>query len=234
VNRRLLPYIPLPTTDPGDPLGGGPAPVPPAPVPPVPVPPKTFTQAELDAINARTRSEATRAANNALFTALGVTSQQEADALVKKAREADEAGKTEAQRAQAAADTARTVAEQATAQAAADRLATLTERALIRAGLPLEVDDAAGAKVENPQLAYALRLVDVPAGSDEATIKTAVEAVKATFPQMFTSTAAAPAAPSSLQPPRPPATPGGKPSTPQEMAARAREQFGYGTRKTTT
>lgn len=233
MNRRLwMPTGALLPEDPPNLLGGGG--VPPVPTPPVPPVDRTFTQAEVTAMMARERDQGGRSTREALLQQLGVTTAEEADALVKAAKAANDAALTEQQRATAAAEAEKTAATQERAAAAAEILASRTERALIRAGLPLQVEDPAraGQMVENPQLAYALRLVTVAPGADEAAISTAVDQVKAAFPTMFAAPAAAPPAGGSvIRPPRSPATP---PADSSAMAAQARKEFGYGSRTATT
>lgn len=224
MNRRLrMPMGALLPEDPPAPLGGAPLPAPPA-----PVVERTFTQAEVTAMMSRERDQGGRSSRDALLQQLGVATPEEADALVKAAKAASDAQLNEQQRATAAAEQARVVAEQAGATAAAEVLATRTERALGRAGLPLDVEDPSrpGQTMENPQLAYALRLVHVEPGADAAAITAAVEQVKAAFPTLFAAPAAAPAAPPIFGGNRPP-LPSSTPLDPHAMAAQARKEFGH-------
>lgn len=79
---------------------------------------KTYTQEELDRIIGERAERAKNSANNELLTTLGVSSLDEAKAILAKHKEVEEASKTELQRAQEDAQAAKQAAEQAKAEQA--------------------------------------------------------------------------------------------------------------------
>lgn len=90
---------------------------------------KTFTQEELDALFAQRATQAKTSALSDLFKEIGVENADTLKALITKAKEADDAQKSELQKAQDKAALAeKTLAEQKTAQDAA--LAELEKRIL--------------------------------------------------------------------------------------------------------
>lgn len=171
--------------------------------------PKTFTQEEVDRMVGRARGEAKRSAASELAEQLGCT-VEEAKAKIAAATAADDALKTETQRALDAATAAQAEAERARTAAAAERVAAKVERKLLKAG----VDDKA--------LGRAVGLVNVAPDADDDTIDTEIEALKVDVPALFTPTASDTKPPAGATPPRPPARPGGDTKT---AAERARERF---------
>ncbi len=177
--------------------GSGEGGAPPAPggtgTPPAPAPTITTAEAtraaELAAANAKT------AAEQAIADQLGVTIE-EAKKIVADKKAADDATKSEAQKALEAAQTAQAAAEKAKADADRERLAAKVERKLAAAGIP----EAA--------MTRASRLVAVPADADDAAIDVEITALKTEMPALFTTPGGAPPAPpagTGTPPPAPPA-----------------------------
>lgn len=171
--------------------------------------PKTFTQEEVDRMVGRARGEAKRSAASELAEQLGCT-VEEAKAKIAAASAADDALKSEAQKALDAATAAQAEAEKARTAAAAERVAAKVERKLVKAG----VDDKA--------LARAAGLVNVAPDADDDAIDAEIEALKADIPALFTPADGTPPPPPGVTPPRPPGRPGGDTKT---AAERARERF---------
>ncbi len=141
-------------------------------------PPRTFTQAEVDAMMTREKNQGKAAGIREVSERFGV-SIDEAAQIIQRAKDADEAQKTEAQRARDAADAEKRAAEQEKANAAAERHATRVERALLRHGLA--VPEQGG----DTFIAKAVGLVDAEAGADDDAIKAAVDKLKGTVPALF-------------------------------------------------
>lgn len=161
-----------------------PTPPPPPPTPPEPTPPPTsaatLTQAQVDAIVARQRTEAGDKATAKLLADLGVTSIDDAKALVAAKKAADEKDLSDAQKA-----TKR--AEEATAKALADSAtaAATTRRANVTLAL-------AGAAVRTDRITQAttLLLADLPADADEKAIAEAVKAQTTAMPEFYATAGA--------------------------------------------
>jgi hypothetical protein len=170
-------------------------------------PPKTFTQEELDRITGRARAEAKRAAAAELAEALGCT-VDEAKAKIAAASAADDATKSETQKALDAAKAAQAEAEAAKANAAAERLAARIERKLTAAGVP------------EATLARAARLLDVDPDADDEAIAAEIETLQSEVPALFTSTGDGTPPPPGVPPAKQKRQAGGK-----SAAERARERF---------
>lgn len=171
--------------------------------PAAPVEPRTFTQDDLTAIATREREQGKRAgetaaqeAINAAIKAAGLDGDLTAilDAA-KRATAADEAAKTEAQRDAEAAAKIKAEAEQLLATAAKTLHDTKVTQALAGAVDPV----------------IAARALDVPVGADDATIKAAVDQLKAKVPGLFGGT------------PFGSGDPGKQPTTPTPGGTSARE-----------
>ena len=171
--------------------------------------PKTFTQEEVDRMVGRARGEAKRSAATELAEQLGCT-VDEAKAKIAAVTAADDALKSEAQRALDAANEAKAEATRARAAADAERLAARVERKLAAAG------------VDPKTLTRATALVAVGPDADDAAIDAEIEALRADVPALFTPTADGTPPPAGVTPPRPPATHGGGTKT---AAERAKERF---------
>lgn len=135
-------------------------------------PPKTFTQAELDKLAGRRAAEAKKAAAKEIADQLGVTVDQ-AKKIIADAQAADDAKKTDTDRALEAAKAAQAEAEQARADAARERFAAKVERRLTAAGVP----EAA--------LARAARLITVDPDADDDALAADIDALKADLPALF-------------------------------------------------
>lgn len=171
---------------------------------------KTFTQADLDRVAGAARAEAKRAAARELAEQLGCT-VDEAKAKIAAAAAAEDAEKTEAQRAREAADAEKAAAATERAEAAKERLAAKVERHLLRAG------------VDEKALDRAHRLIDVTPDASDDDITTEIEALKADIPALFTPVGTQTPPPSGRsRDARPPA--GGQQTGTSEERARARRQ----------
>jgi hypothetical protein len=154
-----------PEGDPADPPAGG--------------APKTFTQEDLTRIATAESAKGKRAGAAEVAAELGMT-VAEAKALIATATAANDAAKTEAQKATDAAAASKTASDALGVTAAATILASKVTRALLIAGIAPQVDGK-----DNPQLALAARLVDVPADADDAAITAAIASVKTQAPSFF-------------------------------------------------
>lgn len=119
-------------------------------------------------------------AEKALAEQLGCTPQEAKQAL-DAMRAADDAKKSDTQRALDAAKSAQTAAERAQAEAAAERLAAKVERKLHAAGVGAGLDPEKQAAA----IARAARMVTVPVDADDQTITAEVESLKADVPGLF-------------------------------------------------
>ena len=146
------------------PAGGTGTPPPPA--------AETVSKAEAERQATAAANAAKKAAEQQVADTLGVT-VTEAKKIIDAQKSAEDAAKSETQKALEAATAAQTAAEQAKSEAAADRLAAKVERKLGAAG----VDDKA--------LARAIRLVTLDADADDAAIDAEIEALKTDVPGLF-------------------------------------------------
>ncbi len=138
---------------------------------------KTFTQEELDAVAGKARTEGRTAAEKELLKSLGIDSVEAAQAALKAHRDAEEASKTELQRAQDEAARLTAEVEAVKAQATTAVALSRLEGALRDAGV-------------NPaRIPAALRLVELDKlkveGTEVTGLLEAVESVKATSPEWF-------------------------------------------------
>lgn len=132
----------------------------------------TFTQEDLNRIAAREKDEGKRAALSEVAKTLGCTVEEAAD-IIKRSKEADDAQKTEAQRAKEAAERAKAEADEEKAQAAREKHIVRVERALLKAGVP-------DAKIER-----VARMMDVEVGAEPEKLDEAAKALKKDFPELF-------------------------------------------------
>lgn len=163
---------------PGARMEDPPAPPAPAPTPtaaPAPAP-VTVPQDQVNAIVARTKTETEASATAELLKRLGFATVEEAEEAAKRAKAADDAAKTQAQRDAADAAKAKTEADALKAEAATERHTAKVERALATGGLD----------VANETLLRAgLAALNLKVDADDATIKTAVEQLKKDAPALF-------------------------------------------------
>jgi len=140
---------------------------------------RTFSQAEVDKLLARTRNEGSRAASKAAAEALGM-SIDDAKALIAARKAAEEAELTEAQRAKADAEQARAEANRIVEQARAAQLRADATVALLGGDNPLNRD----------RLDLALRVVlpDVIGSDDEDALPSAIETLRGQSPEWFRPT----------------------------------------------
>lgn len=197
------------------------------PAPPIPAAPtdpraaenadKTFTQEQVTAFLTREKDQGERAGKAAVAAALneklvaaGLTDVDldTAIALAASARAAEDAQKSEAQRALEAANTAKADAERIRAEATAELHAAKVTSALTSAGAA--------------NVAIAARAIDVTPGATPEEIKAAVDKLKTDAPGLFATTAAPGSDPGT--------PPGGKPAgqTAKERAAALAEARGWG------
>lgn len=134
--------------------------------------PRTFTQEEVTRMMAREKSQGREAAERALSEELGV-SLDDAKSIIKAARDAEEAAKSEAQREKEAAEAARREAEAEKAAAARERHDLKVERML---GI---ADEAKAARVR--------KMLTVEAGASDDDIQADIDSLKADFPELFTT-----------------------------------------------
>lgn len=198
------------------PIAGGSGPTgEPTPTPPAPA--ATFTQEQLNAIIAREtgkerdkgKAEGIAAAQAELEKNLGMPVGDLA-AFIKEKKDADDAAKTEAQKALDKANRDAAAAAQATTAAKAEVFATRAERYLLRAGLDIPAD--AKPEAVAATLGRVRGMLTVNADADEAAIAADVETLKTAFPALFTPTTPTPPPPGS-DPRRKPGQPGTPPTT---------------------
>lgn len=141
-----------------------------------------FTQADLDRIAGTTRGEAKTAAQKELLSTLGVADLEAAAALVAKAKEIEDANKTELERATERAIAAEAARDEATANARA---------AVVLSRLDTELRNAG---VNPDRIPAAMRLVDLTKlevnGLDVVGIAQVIDGVKAQSPEWFVSRSA--------------------------------------------
>lgn len=150
--------------------------------------PKTFTQEDLNRIAAEQKARGEREAQKAFEEKLGGKSLDDLLAAHQALTEAEEARKSETQKALEAAQAEKAAAEQAKAEAVTELHQARITAALLKAGAP---EDAIGT-------------INVPVeiGADAETITEAVQALKTKLPALFTTTAAPSANPGTPTPKR--------------------------------
>lgn len=155
-------------------------PTPPAPTPPAPPPAdgdKKFTQADLDKLAGSVRGEATEKSQKELLKALGFEDLDAAKAAVAAAKAAEDANKTEAQRATEEAARYKAEAEVARGQATQAIKVAEVKGALM------------AARINPERLDAALRLADLTLLEVKDTtaigVEKVVEALKAQSPEWF-------------------------------------------------
>jgi|GEM_PF-2452877 len=137
---------------------------------------KTFTQAELTSIAAREKNEGKAAAERSIAEQLGVPIE-EAKAIVKAAKDADEAKKSDADKDREAAAREKQEAEAERQAAKVEVHQARLERAFGREGIELEDGDDKTARL--------MRLVTVEAGASYEDVLKDVQQIKADFPALF-------------------------------------------------
>lgn len=219
---------PPPPAPPNPPPPGPPSPPsPPAPPGPPATPPAGYLpQDQVAAIATRERAAGERAAQEALVQQLGVPIE-EAKRLLEAGRAAEDAGKTEQQRATDAANAEKAAAEQAKGTAAqAEHRANLVT-ALVLAGV--EVKDKEG-KRDTSKVESLTRLIDVPAGAKPEEIDAAIEKCKADFPALFQASEPAPEIDPKTGKPKvqPPPAPGSDPKGTPPRGTGSEDAFARG------
>lgn len=194
--------------------GSGPTGEPTGTPPPPPPPSAGLTQEQINAIVAREKDKAkadgVAAATAEIEKSLGMPVADIAK-LLKERQDADDAAKTEAQRALEKANRDAATAAQAAQAAKVEVFATRAERYLLRAGLAIPAD----AKPETVAgtLTRVRGMLTVGTDADEAAIAADVEALKTAFPALFTPATGTPPPPPGTDPKRKPGTPGTGPTT---------------------
>lgn len=170
---------------------------------------KKFSQADLNRLLAREKSDGKRTGQAELLQALGVTNLDEAKEIIAQRKADEDKLLSDTQKAQKEAEREKAEAATAKAEAANERMQARKERALIRAG----IDDG--------QIELVARLIDVDNDADQDTVNAAVEELKTKMPQLFEepdpSKVPDPSKPPGSNPGRPPRGGGPKP-TPAEEA----------------
>lgn len=128
--------------------------------------------AELGKVEKRARADGHKAAVAEVADQLGCT-VEEAKSLIASVRAAEDAQKSEAQRALEAANQAKAEAEQARSEAAVERVAAKVERRLLAAGVP------------DTALARAARMVTVAPDADDDAIAAEIDTLKSEVPALF-------------------------------------------------
>lgn len=145
---------------------------------------KFLSQAEVDRIVQERVGQTKRQTEDSVAKQLGVT-VDEAKAIIKAQRDAQDKEKSEAQLAREQADRERQEADSEKSEAKRETHDAKVERALIRA-LPKDLDD----DVLDKKITRLSRLLDVEVGADLAAVRKAVEALKKEEPLLFGVTAA--------------------------------------------
>jgi hypothetical protein len=164
-----------------------------------------LSQDEVNRIAAREKESGKRAGMQSVLETLGVADVKEAKAVIEAARAAEDANKSEMQKAIDKAQAETTRAQQTTTELQQERQSLAAERALLRAGI-----------LSDEQVAELVPLVTAKV-SESVDAAAAVEQLKVTFPQLFT-------VPTNAVPPPPSGEPasGGTPPAPRIADARER------------
>lgn len=134
---------------------------------------KKFTQADLNRLLAREKSDGKRVAMAEALSALGVKDIDEAKGIITRVKDAEQKNLSDAEKAKNEAIAARQSADDEKALAAREKLQAMKERALIRA------------KIEDDQINLVSKLVEVDDGADQDAVNAAVEDLKKAMPQLF-------------------------------------------------
>lgn len=138
-----------------------------------------FTQADLNRLLAREKSDGKRVAQAEFLQSLGVNNLDEAKAVLEAAREAEAKNLSEAEKAKKEAETARSNADREAQEALTIKQAAMVERALLRAGIG--IDDKDG----DEQLELVARMVVVEPDATQDQVNEAVADLKKKMPQLF-------------------------------------------------
>jgi hypothetical protein len=145
----------------------------------------TMSQKELESSIARAASRASRKATKELRESLGFSSQDELNAFVNSTREAQEAEKSEAEKAQAKLDEDRKALESQNSAVQNERIDLKVDRAIVMAGITDE------AKVKRIRTLVRTELdegnLDMDALEEE--VATAIASVKSDVPSLFSTNA---------------------------------------------
>jgi multidrug efflux pump subunit AcrA (membrane-fusion protein) len=139
---------------------------------------KKYTDAEVNRIAAKHKSEGKLAAEKAMADSLGV-SVEDAKKIIAKHQETEDATKSEAERERAAAVKEREAAEAAKREATAEQHEARIERALTKEGF--DGDDK--------KLARVRRMITVEVGATYEDVLADVQEAKTDFPELFASKA---------------------------------------------
>lgn len=134
---------------------------------------KKFSQADLNRLLAREKSDGKRVAMAEALSALGVKDIDEAKNIITTVKDAEQKNLSDAEKAKNEAIKAREDADKEKAEAAREKLSAMKERALVKA------------KVADEQISLVAKLVEVDDGADQDAVNVAVEDLKKTMPQLF-------------------------------------------------
>ncbi len=202
---------------------GGTTPPPPTPTPstppPAPNPPpaaadsgdgsggKTYTQADVDALDQKLQRRYTKQATAGLLEELGLASVDELKSVVTAKREADQAQMSEAERKIAEAEARAAEAAQAVAAAQAERARFELSQALLSPGGDPEAEPALNPARLDAAMAIALPALQASEEDDPAArMAAAVAHTRAMLPELFGAPAGG-----TTPPPTPPPTAPGRP-----------------------
>lgn len=154
----------------------------PPPVTPEPTSePKTITQDALTRIAAKEKSEGANAERARLLKEFGVESLDEAKKVFAERQQAEDAKKSELEKAAEREAKAKADGERAVAAAKQEAHNDRVALRLIASGLPRETVS------DGEALADVVRLINAEVGSKSEDIDAKIEAVKVRFPQFFTA-----------------------------------------------
>ena len=143
---------------------------------------RIWTQEQANEAMGEARVKGRSSGQKEVFAELGVESLDDLKAIVTSAREAEEAQKSELERARDEAQEAKRQAAEASASAARADMILRVNEAMLAAGFPAD------------RISRAHSLLDVQTGDGEEEIKAAVEACKEEFPELFTTADGSPPA----------------------------------------
>lgn len=138
---------------------------------------RTFSQADVDRLAGKTRSEGSKAARRELLEGLGVKDEAEARKIIEAHRKATEKDRSEVERATAKATEAATAAEAAKREATTARMQLKIDRALLKAG----------ANPDRLERLSKMVFVDLDDDADDDAVSEAIESVRADFAEAFKS-----------------------------------------------
>lgn len=137
---------------------------------------KTFTQSEVNRMMANEKRDGKRAGKRELLDELGFDDVEDLRKKLDAVNDAEDAAKSDAQRAQEEADAEKAKAKKAREDAERERHEARVERAIIKAG---------GDPDNEKSVSRITRLLDIEVGADSDEIAAAVESLKDDMPTLF-------------------------------------------------